>query len=391
MKYIQSFICMLAVGTLLLTSCDQYDDQMVAQPGGYEQEDLMDNTFIASASMSSYTIDETLADEYTSVVTIATALTPANTEATVSYDLQVATDEDFTNSTSIAFTLNGASLDVKNSDLNTMILNLTNSETEATVYFRLYAYITNSGMKTTQLASTSESSPMTTAITPYSVLKPYTEVDTVYPYYIIGMGGNWDNSVAGLGSSLIPLGLISGDAYKSNGTGTFVYTGYFSASTSFKLIGTVGSWDQQWGSSDGALSPVFNDNASSNFNVPSDGYYTITLNSINNELTIEATDVTPVSYASLGLIGDINAWGADELLTPNADTNNHIWYLTYTFSDNATEGIKIRANAAWTANWGATEFPHGIGVDGGLNIPYTSGTYTLIFNDIDKCYYFYKH
>jgi len=41
-------------------------------------------------------------------------------------------------------------------------------------------------------------------------------------------------------------------------------------------------------------------------------------------------------------------------------------------------------------NWGANKFPYGIGTNGGDNIPYTIGTFTIIFNDIDGCYYFIK-
>jgi len=388
MKYFKSLIYLLTTSVLLLTSCDQYDDQVVAEPGGYDQEALLDNTFVAETAMDNYTIEEAQADESVAVVDITTALTPTDANAIVSYELEVATDEDFTDATSIDFTLSGTTISVKNSDLNTLILNLTESEDEASIYFRLYAYISNSGLKTMQMASST--SAMMIAVTPYSVLKPYTEFDAVYPYYIVGLDGIWNNSVAGLGSSLIPLGLVSGDAYNSDGAGTFVYTGYFSSSAGFKLIGVVGGWDEQWGSSDGALTPVHNDGGSQNFKVPSDGYYTITLNSITNEMSIEAADVTPTSYTSMGLIGDINGWGGDVAMSANTSAGDHIWYVTYTF-DNASGEVKIRANGGWDVNWGASEFPMGIGTAGGSNIPYTSGTYTLIFNDIDGCYYFYAN
>jgi hypothetical protein len=39
-------------------------------------------------------------------------------------------------------------------------------------------------------------------------------------------------------------------------------------------------------------------------------------------------------------------------------------------------------------NWGATEFPTGIGVQNGSNIPITAGTYVVVFNDITGGYNF---
>lgn len=218
-------------------------------------------------------------------------------------------------------------------------------------------------------------------------VNPYTAV-TPRPWYIIGLAnGGWNNSASGLGVSIYPLSVVPGNKYNLAGDGEFTFTGYFQASRSFKLIRDLGNWDIQWGNGgqEGINNPVHNDGGSKNLKVPSDGYYTITLNSITDNLTIVPAATTPTTYTKVGLIGGFNGWSSDLLMTASESTNNHIWYTTYTFTD--TE-LKFRANSDWGFNWGAATFPVGLGVNNGSNIPVKAGTYTVIFNDVDGCYYF---
>ena len=218
---------------------------------------------------------------------------------------------------------------------------------------------------------------------------PYTAV-TPRPYYIIGMAnGAWNNSVAGLGVSIYPMSVIAGDKYNSAGDGEFTYTGYFWASRGFKLIRDLGNWDEQWGGQNNDITkPLHNNGGSSDFKVPADGYYTITLNSITNTFSMVPATVTPVTYTKLGMIGGFTGWGSDVEMLPCETSNNHNWYITYTVTSD-TEG-KFRANADWGINWGANTFPVGLGVGNGPNIPMKAGTYTVLFNDISGCYYFIK-
>lgn len=221
-----------------------------------------------------------------------------------------------------------------------------------------------------------------------TALKRFTEVD-VKPYYIIGMAdGKWNNSVDGLGASIYPLNVVEGYKYNDEGAGEFTFTGYFWASRGFKLIRDVGNWDEQWGVKDGVY--VHNDGSSGDIKVPSDGYYTITLNSINHTLTIEPTATTPTSHMEkgIGLIGGFTGWGSDVEMLPAESSNNHIWYVIYTF-DEDTEG-KFREINNWDINWGSKLFPIGIGVQGGPNIEIKAGTYIVLFNDVSGNYYFFQ-
>jgi hypothetical protein len=231
-------------------------------------------------------------------------------------------------------------------------------------------------------------------IDPLPALKPYSMISSINLWYIIGLGdGKWSYSNAGIGVSMFPLSLVSGNAYDNAGDGTFTYTGYFqhSDSTGFKIVSgkasDMGTWSVQWGSSDGVLTPEFEIGSSSNFTVPTDGYYTITLNSIANTLSIVPTitaSIPTTSYPAMNLPGDWNAWGSNPM-SAFGTTNNHQWYATATMS--AGGGFKFNNGGTW---WGGTEFPFGIGSTSGGNIPYTAGTYTVCFNDIDGCYYFIK-
>lgn len=224
-------------------------------------------------------------------------------------------------------------------------------------------------------------------------VNPYNAV-TVRPWYLVGSAignGSWNNSASGLGIALFPLSVVPGNVYNVAGDGTFVYTGYLVGGQGFKLIRDVGNWDNQWG----MTGSTYIHNGGDNITVPTNGYYTITLNSIINTFTIVPTSAPAITYTTIGLIGEFNGWGSDALMTPGQATNNHIWYKTITFANDFTPpvgngGLKFRGNSDWGFNWGAGYFPVGLGTNNGTNIPFKAGTYLVIFNDIDGCYYFNK-
>ena len=97
----------------------------------------------------------------------------------------------------------------------------------------------------------------------------------------------------------------------------------------------------------------------------------------------------------MGMIGEFNSWSTDVAMSAFLTTNNHVWYTTYTFIADFTPpvgngGMKFRANAGWTDNWGGGTFPAGIGTNGGTNIPFLKGKFVAIFNDIDGSFFFIK-
>lgn len=98
---------------------------------------------------------------------------------------------------------------------------------------------------------------------------------------------------------------------------------------------------EQWGMKNG----VYTHNSGDNINVPSDGYYTITLNSIDNTLTIVPATTPPAKYNSMGMMGEFNGWSTDISLAATETTNNHTWWAIYTFASTLTTngGCKFRA------------------------------------------------
>mgnify|MGYP001290732299 CR=1 FL=1 len=89
----------------------------------------------------------------------------------------------------------------------------------------------------------------------------------------------------------------------------------------------------------------------------------------------------------VSLIGEFTAWADDQMMT--RDANNPAEFttiLTVTEDDDTSDppdGIiemKFRANQDWAINWGAADFPSGIAVADGANIPVPPGTYQITFN-----------
>ena len=323
--------------------------------------------------------------------------------AAVTYTAQVCFDANFAAGKfqSLPTTVNGEKVGINVKELDIAIIalyggSLPDPIVKKDIYVRLVANVsgaTSTPLVTTPTVKSLYSNSVVMNIKPYVLpLFPYTEVSPRL-WYIVGLGGNWDNSVAGLGSSLVPLSLSAGKKYNLNGDGEFKYTGYFKASDGFKLLRNIGDWaNDLWG----MTGSNYVHNGGGNITVPSDGYYTITLNSIDNKLSIDKVTVTPATYTAVGLIGAFNSWATDVALTGNAGTSKHVWYTTYTFT--ADSQCKLRANGAWDINWGSAGATDGnplysklgIAVIGGKNFIETTGTYTVILNDIDNCYFFIK-
>lgn len=330
--------------------------------------------------------------------------------AAVTYYIQASFTQDMKDSVELASSVQGEKVAINVKDMNKAMLALykgtmPNPTVAKDVYVRLRGVVSSS--TATPLISTPTvkslySNAVKINVKPYFMedLVSYDKAKKLLPYYIIGYIG-WNNDADHLGSELVPLGVVEGSKYNSDGQGTYVYTGYFEASKSFKLIRDVGSWNEQWGNKggEGITNPINKAIAGeepSNFKVPADGFYTITLNSITNVCTIEANTITPTAYSSMGLIGAMTGWGSDVVMSAYQTTNNHVWYTTYTFASESQ--CKIRANGGWDVNWGTPSSIEpdpaysfvGLGKQGGKNMVQAAGTYTVIFNDITGCYYFIK-
>ncbi|MGN0085894.1 MAG: SusF/SusE family outer membrane protein [Alloprevotella sp.] len=261
---------------------------------------------------------------------------------------------------------------------------------EQTLYIRMLADVPVSGGVVAP-ADTVSSNVVTLTVAPY-----YVELKDASPeiWYLIGAcvgDGSWTNSAASVGTSLIPMNVINGYEYDTKtGQGEITFTGYLTTA-GFKLVKTPGSWDDQWGQS--GTDFVKNDGGSSDIKVAADGYYTITLNTKTDKLTIVPYEGTPTVYPQMMMAGDFNGWdvsGNPAVMTPVttvAGMPNHVW--TYTLDASAgNTSAKFLVDSTWQPNWGAGAFPYGVGTNDGPNVPVSAGVYTVIFNDITGSYNF---
>jgi starch-binding outer membrane protein SusE/F len=89
---------------------------------------------------------------------------------------------------------------------------------------------------------------------------------------------------------------------------------------------------------------------------------------------------------TVGIIGTAtpNGWDSDTDMVQDPDSSN-LWTLSIELTDGEA---KFRANDAWDINWGDTDFPIGVGTQGGPNIPVIAGFYDITFNSNTGAYYF---
>ena len=332
--------------------------------------------------------------------------------AAVTYFVQISLSEDMSDYVTLGTSVQGETIPINVRDMNIGIFelfggNLPDPVVDVDIFVRLRAVISEATLSPFEPTPTVKplfSNVIRLNILPFEPnLEPFYEVPGgVFPWFIIGYNG-WTNSAAGLlNGHLIPMGVIAGDHYNLDGQGTFVFTGYFEAGREFKFIGQVGSWALEVSNSGGVGidNPVFG--GGSNFAVPTSGYYTITLNSIREELTIEwndeLNDTPPTVFANMGVVGTINNWGnpVDGVTTPDTpmiplfQANNHMWRAVVTVT--ADDQIKFRANSSWDNNWGSNirqsgfTVPIGLAPHDGQNMILRAGTYILFFNDLDETY-----
>jgi hypothetical protein len=90
-------------------------------------------------------------------------------------------------------------------------------------------------------------------------------------------------------------------------------------------------------------------------------------------------------FASVGIIGSAVPpydWSVDiDMVTLDGETYAGI----VTCVDGSA---KFREDDAWTINWGSSDFPAGLGVQDGADIPVAAGTYLVVFNKTTGAYSF---
>ena len=132
-------------------------------------------------------------------------------------------------------------------------------------------------------------------------------------------------------------------------------------------------WTVNWGAGDFPSGIATQDGA----NIPVvAGEYKVTFHSITGAYNFELI----VVFNTVGIIGTgspTGGWDDDTDLTQNAD-DEHLWeYASMTLTDGE---VKFRAEDDWTVNWGAVDFPAGVGTQDGPNIIALAGVYDISIN-----------
>ena len=214
-------------------------------------------------------------------------------------------------------------------------------------------------------------------------------------------GDIYDNHLIGV--SALPLYPVG--SFDSQGKGTLTWTGFVPYGY-FSIVHKLSGYDdvvsEMWvvdkNTGEYSVQNMINDNPNySNF-LLDPGYYTITLDTKAMTLSISPYNPEVISFGSITMPGQYNGWvntaNAMNAVNTRIGLDNHDWWVdewTMSESNNSIDyELKFCAYDDWTYNWGATDFPYGTGVTGGMNIPAKPGTYTVFFNDITGQYNFIK-
>lgn len=216
----------------------------------------------------------------------------------------------------------------------------------------------------------------------------YSIKPVVPEYYIVGAMQSW-NSDASKGKTCM--------LYPKNKM-VHSYTTAFQNDANMKIwLGSdFGNWDACYGgASDG-------DNAATGSLVGTGAgaivcpekstdeamvYYTFTADFSTMSYTwTKIENQNPAAYGKIGLIGDFNGWGGDFEMT---QVTPHNWYVAG-LTVEAAGGIKFRADADWTVNWGSgADLSHdlssdnyGTATNNSGNLKIAAGVYNVYFNDI---------
>ncbi|MBK9688833.1 MAG: SusF/SusE family outer membrane protein [Saprospiraceae bacterium] len=119
-----------------------------------------------------------------------------------------------------------------------------------------------------------------------------------------------------------------------------------------------------------------------NIAVPTAGKYLVNFNT--GTLAYSFTEIKP--FETIGIIGTATpgGWDADtDMVQDTLDPTQYSLDITLVNGE-----AKFRADNAWTVNWGAKDFPAGIGTQDGPNVPVLYGDYNVTFNTTTGAYNF---
>ena len=269
---------------------------------------------------------------------------------------------------------------------------------EQEVSIRINAYIVEGNKRL---------NPITSNIVTFKAKPYFVELKDATPimWYLVGnmFGGKWGDKKESIGDQSLPMFLKPNFRYdKKTGTGEIEYTNYFTTGT-YKENGDVdGSGfkiqsDFDWvhsmnaqANTAGTIVYRATEGESGHCVAPTNGYYTITLNTAKNTATMVKYEGDVTDYGTIQIAGTFNDWADTPMLPYNTEgVENHAWY--YVMDVPAGETVefkfKIADGEAWGKSWGYGATNGAINMygkceSGGNNIGLEAGKYVISFNDI---------
>ena len=337
-----------ATSLMMFTACESDLDGVTYDPNN---ENVKSGELTASAS----DIVLTAATNKQTVLELSWSKSDFAIPVAVTYFVQMDyKGEDFSNAYTLASSTS-TSVSFLGNELNKAFLALqTQKDPEAELNYdakdidlRLISYFTEGG-------DTLKSNVLSMNITPYAGKLEYKKLS------VPGSHQGWDPA-----NYTQALYAIEGGS---------VYEGYIymSAGTEFKFAD--GSWDINWGSSDGATL----ESGGANIKVEEGGCYYFKVDTENLTYSMQ--------LRNWGIVGDaVGSWDNDVML--EYDATNNIYRATVEFVDGK---FKFRANKDWGVNLGAdANGEEGDLIANGADIPALPGQYTVTLSFVDG-YYIYK-
>jgi len=345
------YLLMTLAGILALSSCS--DDNIEAT---YDSANTTPATL--SSINSDYVLQKADADSTFAVFTFTKA--DFGVPVAVKYTLQVAlSGTDFASPVSLGTTESVAPISVTVSKINNLaISNGIAENVEGALDFRVVAEANGMSGSLSGIAALN-SNVVKANVTPYAAKRIYKMLSVPGAYQ------GWD-----------PTNYTQA-LYSKKGDGVYEGYIYFSTASEFKFAD--GSWDVNWGSSDGTT--LAKDGG--NLKVTEAGTYKINVDI--NALTCS------VEKADWSIIGDaVGGWDTTNDVTMTYDANNKVYRATVNM---AAGGFKFRANQAWSINLGLSSETGAEKTDlayGGDNLTIDkAGEYTIAL-DFNGGIYSYK-
>lgn len=344
------FYTIIAFAGILAASCSTDEDKLVFDPSSSVAPTL---GTLAGTTLSSDGADLTF--EFTQP--------KYNVDAGVLYALYASDSQDFGKQEKLSATIGGTTVTVKQSALNSVILNLGGEpDAEFTVYLRLDSWLATN-KNTAVKSSLARSGVLSATFVPYSQL--ILDKDIYDHVWVMGDYSGWSHDKAQF--------LYN---YSKDGN---IFTGVVDfddkAASGIKFTGAA-SWDEatgNWGTANPddaseAASVTLLNGSNDNIMCYAKRFYKFTLDKKALVLTKEW------GADKIGVVGTINNWAAPDVeMAFNKD------YLRFWVDLEVTgdQEIKFRADEDWVYNWGADA------KSGGDNIKVGTGKYR-VYLDLNK-------